>query len=184
MPSWASMPQMLVLFLMLCALEDCGYMARIAFIMDRIFRRFGLSGKILYPHADRLRLRRPGIMASRTIEQDRDRKMTIMTTTFHPCGAKMPIVALIAGALFGGAVVGGRPLHILYRRGGYHHLRHHPPRRPSCLPATPPPVMELPQYHLPTVKMSCGALGREALPLLKRPARSSLLSSIFVWFTL
>ena len=95
-------PQMLVLFLMLCILEDCGYMARVAFIMDRIFRRFGLSGKSFIPMLIGSGCGVPGIMASRTIEQDRDRKMTIMTTTFIPCGAKMPIVALIAGAFFGG----------------------------------------------------------------------------------
>ena len=96
-------PQMLVLFLMLCILEDCGYMARIAFIMDRIFRRFGLSGKSFIPMLVGTGCGVPGVMASRTIEQDRDRKMTIMTTTFIPCGAKMPIVALMAGAIFSGA---------------------------------------------------------------------------------
>lgn len=96
-------PQMLVLFIFLAFLESCGYMARIAFIMDRIFRKFGLSGKSFIPMLIGSGCGVPGIMASRTIENDRDRKMTIMTTTFVPCGAKLPIIALIAGALFGGA---------------------------------------------------------------------------------
>ena len=96
-------PQMLVLFIFLAFLEACGYMARIAFIMDRIFRRFGLSGKSFIPMLIGTGCGVPGVMASRTIENDRDRKMTIMTTTFIPCGAKLPIIALIAGALFGGA---------------------------------------------------------------------------------
>ena len=96
-------PQMLVLFLMLCLLEDCGYMARIAFIMDRIFRRFGLSGKSFIPMLVGTGCGIPGVMASRTIENERDRRMTVMTTTFIPCGAKMPIIGLIAGALFGGS---------------------------------------------------------------------------------
>ena len=94
-------PQMLVLFLLLCILEDVGYMARVAFIMDRIFRRFGLSGKSFIPMLVATGCGVPGIMASRTIEQDRDRKITIMTTGFIPCGAKMPIIGLFAGALFG-----------------------------------------------------------------------------------
>ena len=96
-------PQMLVLFLLLAFLESCGYMARIAFVMDRIFRKFGLSGKSFIPMLIGTGCGVPGVMASRTIENDRDRKMTIMTTTFIPCGAKLPIIALIAGALFGGA---------------------------------------------------------------------------------
>ncbi|RFT80203.1 ferrous iron transporter B, partial [Adlercreutzia equolifaciens] len=96
-------PQMLVLFIFLAFLEGCGYMARVAFIMDRVFRKFGLSGKSFIPMLIGSGCGVPGIMASRTIESDRDRKMTIMTTTFIPCGAKLPIIALIAGALFGGA---------------------------------------------------------------------------------
>ena len=96
-------PQMLVLFIFLAFLESCGYMARVAFIMDRIFRKFGLSGKSFIPMLIGTGCGVPGVMASRTIENDRDRKMTIMTTTFIPCGAKLPIIALIAGALFGGA---------------------------------------------------------------------------------
>ena len=117
-------PQMLVLFVLLAILEDVGYMARIAFIMDRIFRRFGLSGKSFIPMLVATGCGVPGIMASRTIEQDRDRKMTIMTTGFIPCGAKMPIIGLFAGAVFGGSGLGGH-LRLLHRRGGRRHLRHH-----------------------------------------------------------
>ena len=102
-------PQMLVLFAFLAFLESCGYMARVAFIMDRIFRKFGLSGKSFIPMLIGSGCGVPGVMASRTIENDRDRKMTIMTTTFIPCGAKLPIIALFAGALFGGAFLGLRP---------------------------------------------------------------------------
>ena len=143
-------PQMLVLFLLLCILEDCGYMARIAFIMDRVFRRFGLSGKSFIPMLVGTGCGVPGIMASRTIEQERDRRMTIMTTTFIPCGAKMPIVALMAGAIFGGAwwvapsayfigiaaiVISGIIL-----------------KKTKPFAGEPAPfVMELPAYHLPTV---------------------------------
>ncbi len=112
-------PQMLVLFLLLCILEDIGYMARIAFIMDRIFRKFGLSGKSFIPMLVGTGCGVPGVMASRTIESERDRRMTVMTTCFIPCGAKMPIIGLIAGALFG-------HLRLLYRRGGHHRLRHYP----------------------------------------------------------
>ena len=144
-------PQMLVLFLLLCILEDCGYMARIAFIMDRVFRRFGLSGKSFIPMLVGTGCGVPGVMASRTIEQERDRRMTIMTTTFIPCGAKMPIVALMAGAIFGGAwwvapsayfigiaaiVISGIIL-----------------KKTKPFAGEPAPfVMELPAYHLPTVK--------------------------------
>ena len=110
---------------MLCILEDCGYMARIAFIMDRVFRRFGLSGKSFIPMLVGTGCGVPGVMASRTIEQERDRRMTIMTTTFIPCGAKMPIVGLMAGAIFGGAWL-GCPERLLCRHRGDHHLRYHP----------------------------------------------------------
>ena len=175
-------PQMLVLFLMLCALEDCGYMARIAFIMDRIFRRFGLSGKSFIPMLIGSGCGVPGIMASRTIEQDRDRKMTIMTTTFIPCGAKMPIVALIAGALFGGAwwvapsayfigvaaiIISGIIL-----------------KKPKLFAGDPAPfVMELPQYHLPTVKNVLRGTWERGSSFIKKAGTVILLSSIFVWFT-
>ena len=175
-------PQMLVLFLMLCALEDCGYMARIAFIMDRIFRRFGLSGKSFIPMLIGSGCGVPGIMASRTIEQDRDRKMTIMTTTFIPCGAKMPIVALIAGALFGGAwwvapsayfigvaaiIISGIIL-----------------KKTKLFAGDPAPfVMELPQYHLPTVKNVLRGTWERGSSFIKKAGTVILLSSIFVWFT-
>ena len=113
-------PQMLVLFLLLAILEDVGYMARIAFIMDRIFRKFGLSGKSFIPMLVGSGCGIPGVMASRTIENDRDRKMTIMTTTFIPCGAKMPIVALIASAVFGGSGY----FRVFYRRSSYNRVRY------------------------------------------------------------
>ena len=131
-------PQMLVLFLMLAILEDIGYMARIAFIMDRIFRKFGLSGKSFIPMLVGTGCGVPGVMASRTIENERDRRMTVMTTCFIPCGAKMPIIGMIAGALFSGSAPGVR-VRLLYRRGGHRHLRHHPEkdqdvrRRPGAL---------------------------------------------------
>jgi len=114
-------PQMLVLFFLLSILEDCGYMARVAFIMDRIFRRFGLSGKSFIPLMVATGCGVPGVMSSRTIEQDRDRKMTIMTTTFMPCGAKMPIIGLVAGAIFGGsAFVATSAFMIWYCSCNYH----------------------------------------------------------------
>ncbi len=129
-------PQMLVLFLLLAFLEACGYMARIAFVLDRIFRKFGLSGKSFIPMLIGTGCGYPGIMASRTIENERDRRMTIMTTTFIPCGAKVPFIAMIAGAIFGGSawVV---HLRLLHRHGRHHHLRHHAEedqdvRRRSC----------------------------------------------------
>ena len=175
-------PQMLVLFLMLCILEDCGYMARVAFIMDRIFRRFGLSGKSFIPMLIGSGCGVPGIMASRTIEQDRDRKMTIMTTTFIPCGAKMPIVALIAGAFFGGEwwvapsayfigvaaiVVSG----ILLKKT----------KRFAGEPA--PFVMELPPYHAPKAVNILRGTWERGWSFIKRAGTVIVLASIFVWFT-
>ena len=175
-------PQMLVLFLMLCLLEECGYMARVAFIMDRIFRRFGLSGKSFIPMLIGSGCGVPGVMASRTIEQDRDRKMTIMTTTFIPCGTKMPIVALIAGAVFGGAwwvapsayfigvaaiIVSGIILKKTKRFAGE--------------PA--PFVMELPAYHVPTVVNVLRGTWERGWSFIKRAGTIILLSSIIIWFT-
>ncbi|MPM46389.1 Fe(2+) transporter FeoB [bioreactor metagenome] len=175
-------PQMFVLFLMLCILEDCGYMARVAFIMDRIFRRFGLSGKSFIPMLISSGCGVPGIMASRTIEQDRDRKMTIMTTTFIPCGAKMPIVALMAGAVFGGAawvapsayfvgvaavIISGIILKKIKPFAGE--------------PA--PFVMELPAYHRPTVKNVLRGTWERGWSFIKKAGTVITLSSIFVWFT-
>ncbi len=175
-------PQMLVLFLFLAFLEACGYMARIAFIMDRIFRKFGLSGKSFIPMLIGSGCGVPGIMASRTIENDRDRKMTIMTTTFIPCGAKLPIIALIAGALFGGAwwvapsayfvgiaaiVVSGIIL-----------------KKTKMFSGDPAPfVMELPSYHMPTITNLFRSMWERGWSFIKKAGTIILLSMIFVWFT-
>ena len=175
-------PQMLVLFLLLAWLEACGYMARVAFIMDRIFRRFGLSGKSFIPMLIGSGCGVPGIMASRTIENDRDRKMTIITTTFIPCGAKMPIVALIAGALFGGewwvapsayfigvaaVIVSGIIL-----------------KKTKLFSGDPAPfVMELPAYHLPTVTNVLRSMWERGWSFIKKAGTVILLSTIFIWFT-
>ena len=174
-------PQMLVLFLLLAILEDVGYMARVAFIMDRIFRRFGLSGKSFVPMLVATGCGVPGIMASRTIEQDRDRKMTIMTTGFIPCGAKMPIIALFAGALFGksplvavsaffigiaAVVISG----ILLKKF----------RAFAGEPA--PFVMELPAYHAPQARNVLRAMWERGWSFIKRAGTIILLSSIVLWF--
>ncbi|MEG0853297.1 MAG: ferrous iron transport protein B [Angelakisella sp.] len=174
-------PQMLILFLMLSVLEDCGYMARVAFIMDRIFRKFGLSGKSFIPMLIGSGCSVPGIMASRTIEQDRDRKMTIMTTSFIPCGAKMPIIALIAGALFGGAwwmapvayfigvaavIVSGIIL-----------------KKTRMFAGNPAPfVMELPAYHTPTVSNVWRSTWERGWSFIKRAGTVILLSAVVLWF--
>ena len=175
-------PQMLVLFLFLAFLEACGYMARVAFIMDRIFRKFGLSGKSFIPMLIGSGCGVPGIMASRTIENDRDRKMTIMTTTFVPCGAKLPIIALIAGALFGGAwwvswsayfvgiaaiICSGVIL-----------------KKTKMFAGDPAPfVMELPAYHMPTVGNVLRSMWERGWSFIKKAGTIILLSTIFVWFT-
>lgn len=174
-------PQMLVLFIFLAFLEACGYMARIAFIMDRIFRKFGLSGKSFIPMLIGTGCGVPGIMASRTIENDRDRKMTIMTTTFIPCGAKLPIIALIAGALFGGAwwvapsayfvgiaaiVVSGIIL-----------------KKTRMFAGDPAPfVMELPAYHMPTVGNVLRSMWERGWSFIKKAGTIILLSTIVLWF--
>ena len=173
-------PQMLVLFILLGFLEACGYMARVAFIMDRIFRRFGLSGKSFIPMLIGTGCGVPGIMASRTIENDRDRKMTIMTTTFIPCGAKMPIIALIASALFGGAwwvapsaffvgiaavIVSGIIL-----------------KKTKVFAGDPAPfVMELPAYHLPTVSAVLRSMWERGWSFIKKAGTIILVSSILIW---
>lgn len=174
-------PQMLILFLMLSLLEDCGYMARVAFIMDRIFRKFGLSGKSFIPMLIGSGCSVPGIMASRTIEQERDRHMTIMTTSFIPCGAKMPIIALIAGALFGGAwwvapiayfigvasvIVSGIMLKKMKVFAG----------------SAAPFVMELPAYHLPTPGNILRSTWERGWSFIKRAGTVILLSSVVLWF--
>lgn len=174
-------PQMLVLFIMLAFLESCGYMARVAFIMDRILRRFGLSGKSFIPILIGTGCGVPGIMASRTIESDRDRKMTIMTTTFIPCGAKMPIIALIAGAIFGGAwwvaplayfvgiaaiVISGIIL-----------------KKTKPFAGEPAPfVMELPAYHWPTAGGVLRSMWERGWSFIKKAGTIILLSTIVLWF--
>lgn len=175
-------PQMLVLFIFLAFLEACGYMARIAFIMDRIFRKFGLSGKSFIPMLIGTGCGVPGVMASRTIENDRDRKMTIITTTFIPCGAKLPIIALIAGALFGGAswvapsayfvgiaaiICSGIIL-----------------KKTRMFAGDPAPfVMELPAYHMPTAGNVLRSMWERGWSFIKKAGTVILLSTIFVWFT-
>ena len=174
-------PQMLVLFLFLAFLESCGYMARVAFIMDRIFRKFGLSGKSFIPMLIGSGCGVPGIMASRTIENDRDRKMTIMTTTFVPCGAKLPIIALIAGALFNGAswvapsayfvgiaaiICSGIIL-----------------KKTKLFAGDPAPfVMELPAYHWPTVRNVLRSMWERGWSFIKKAGTIILMSTIVLWF--
>ncbi|WP_028044795.1 ferrous iron transport protein B [Candidatus Stoquefichus massiliensis] len=174
-------PQMLVLFIFLAVLEDCGYMARVAFIMDRIFRKFGLSGKSFIPMLIGSGCGVPGIMASRTIESDRDRKMTIMTTTFIPCGAKLPIIALIAGALFDGAswvspsayflgvgaiIVSGIIL-----------------KKTKMFVGDPAPfVMEMPAYHAPRVLNVLRSMWERGWSFIKKAGTVILLSTIVIWF--
>ena len=176
-------PQMLVLFIFLAFLESCGYMARIAFIMDRIFRKFGLSGKSFIPMLIGTGCGVPGVMASRTIENDRDRKMTVMTTTFIPCGAKLPIIALIAGALFDGAswvapsayfvgiaaiICSGIIL-----------------KKTKMFAGDPAPfVMELPAYHMPTVGNVLRSMWERGWSFIKKAGTIITLSTIIVWFLL
>ena len=176
-------PQMLVLFIFLAFLESCGYMARIAFIMDRIFRKFGLSGKSFIPMLIGTGCGVPGVMASRTIENDRDRKMTVMTTTFIPCGAKLPVIALIAGALFDGAswvapsayfvgiaaiICSGIIL-----------------KKTKMFAGDPAPfVMELPAYHMPTVGNVLRSMWERGWSFIKKAGTIITLSTIVVWFLL
>ena len=174
-------PQMLVLFLMLCILEDCGYMARIAFIMDRIFRRFGLSGKSFIPMLVGMGCGVPGVMASRTIENERDRRMTIMTTTFIPCGAKMPIIGLIAGALFGGS---GLVATSAYFIGiGAIIVSGIMLKKTKMFAGDPAPfVMELPAYHAPSVTNVLRGTWERGWSFIKRAGTVILISSIVIWF--
>ena len=175
-------PQMLVLFLLLAFLESCGYMARIAFVMDRIFRKFGLSGKSFIPMLVGVGCGVPGIMASRTIENERDRRMTVMTTTFIPCGAKVPFISMVAGAIFGGSpwvatsayfigvaaiIISGIML-----------------KKTKMFSGDPAPfVMELPAYHLPTVGNLLRSMWERGWSFIKKAGTVILLSTIFVWFT-
>ena len=173
-------PQMLILFILLAFLESCGYMARIAFVLDRIFRKFGLSGKSFIPMLIGTGCGVPGIMASRTIENERDRRMTIITTTFIPCGAKLPIIALIASALFGGAwwvapsayfigiaaiIISGIML-----------------KKTKMFAGDPAPfVMELPAYHWPTVGNVLRSMWERGWSFIKKAGTIILLSSIVIW---
>ncbi len=175
-------PQMLVLFFLLAFLEACGYMSRIAFVLDRVFRKFGLSGKSFIPMLIGVGCGVPGIMASRTIENERDRRMTIMTTTFIPCGAKVPFIAMIAGAIFGGSawistgayfigmaaiIVSGIML-----------------KKTKMFAGDPAPfVMELPAYHLPTLKNVLRSMWERGWSFIKKAGTIILLSTILVWFT-
>jgi ferrous iron transport protein B len=174
-------PQMLVLFLLLAILEDCGYMARIAFIMDRIFRRFGLSGKSFIPMLVATGCGVPGIMASRTIEQDRDRKMTIMTTSFIPCGAKMPIIGLFAGAVFGGsALVAVSAFFIGIAAVVISGIML---KKFKAFAGEPAPfVMELPAYHAPSASNVLRATWERGWSFIKRAGTVILLSTIVLWF--
>ena len=174
-------PQMLVLFLMLAVLEDIGYMARIAFIMDRIFRKFGLSGKSFIPMLVGTGCGVPGIMASRTIEQDRDRKMTIMTTCFIPCGAKMPIIGLIAGALFGGSGLVAVSAYFIGVAAII--LSGIMLKKTKLFAGDPAPfVMELPAYHAPAASNVLRATWERGWSFIKRAGTVILLSSILIWF--
>ncbi len=174
-------PQMLVLFFLLAIMEDIGYMARVAFIMDRIFRRFGLSGKSFIPMLVATGCGVPGIMASRTIEQDRDRKMTIMTTGFIPCGAKMPIIGLFAGAIFGGSsLVATSAFFIGIAAVVISGIMLKKFRVFAGEPA--PFVMELPAYHLPSMGNVLRATWERGWSFIKRAGTIILLSSIVLWF--
>ena len=174
-------PQMLVLFLLLSVLEDVGYMARVAFIMDRIFRRFGLSGKSFIPMLVATGCGVPGIMASRTIEQDRDRKMTIMTTGFIPCSAKMPVIGLFAGAVFGGsALVAVSAFFIGIASVAVSGMILKKFRAFAGEPA--PFVMELPAYHVPSVSSVLRTAWERGWSFIKRAGTVILISTIVLWF--
>lgn len=173
-------PQMLVLFILLAFLEACGYMARIAFVLDRIFRKFGLSGKSFIPMLIGTGCGVPGIMASRTIENERDRRMTIITTTFIPCGAKLPIVALIASALFGGAWWVAPSAYFLGIAAIL--LSGIMLKKTKLFSGDPAPfVMELPAYHLPTVGSILRSMWERGWSFIKRAGTVILLSSILIW---
>ena len=175
-------PQMLVLFFLLAFLEACGYMARIAFVLDRIFRKFGLSGKSFIPMLVGTGCGIPGIMASRTIENERDRRMTIMTTTFIPCGAKVPFIAMIAGAIFGGSAwVATSAYFIGMAAIIVSGLMLKKTRMFSGDPA--PFVMELPAYHMPTLPNVLRSMWERGWSFIKKAGTIILLSTIVVWFT-
>ena len=174
-------PQMLVLFLLLAILESCGYMARIAFVLDRIFRRFGLSGKSFIPMLIGTGCGIPGIMASRTIENERDRRMTIMTTTFIPCGAKVPFIGMIAGAIFGGSALVATSAYFIGMAAIIVSGVILKKTRPFA--GDPAPfVMELPAYHLPTVGNVLRSTWERGWSFIKKAGTIILLSTIVVWF--
>ena len=175
-------PQMLVLFLMLAFLEACGYMARIAFVLDRIFRKFGLSGKSFIPMLIGTGCGVPGIMASRTIENERDRRMTIMTTTFIPCGAKVPFIAMVAGAIFGGAAWVATSAYFVGMAAII--ISGIMLKKTKMFSGDPAPfVMELPAYHWPTLGNVLRSMWERGWSFIKKAGTIILLSTIFVWFT-
>ena len=175
-------PQMLVLFLMLAFLEACGYMARIAFVLDRIFRKFGLSGKSFIPMLIGTGCGIPGIMASRTIENERDRRMTIMTTTFIPCSAKVPFIGMIAGALFGGSAWVSTSAYFIGMAAII--ISGIMLKKTRMFAGDPAPfVMELPAYHWPTVGNVLRSMWERGWSFIKKAGTIILLSTIFVWFT-
>ena len=175
-------PQMLILFLLLAFLEACGYMARIAFVLDRIFRKFGLSGKSFIPMLIGTGCGVPGIMASRTIENERDRRMTIMTTTFIPCGAKVPFISMIAGAIFGGSACVATSAYFIGMAAIV--ISGIMLKKTKMFAGDPAPfVMELPAYHLPTVGNLLRSMWERGWSFIKKAGTIILLSTIFVWFT-
>ncbi len=175
-------PQMLVLFLLLAFLEACGYMSRIAFVLDRIFRKFGLSGKSFIPMLIGTGCGIPGVMASRTIENERDRRMTIMTTTFIPCGAKVPFIAMIAGALFGGSAWVSTSAYFIGMAAII--ISGIMLKKTKMFAGDPAPfVMELPAYHLPTVGNVLRSMWERGWSFIKKAGTIILLSTIVVWFT-
>ncbi len=175
-------PQMLVLFLLLAFLEACGYMARIAFVLDRIFRKFGLSGKSFIPMLVGVGCGVPGIMASRTIENERDRRMTIMTTTFIPCGAKVPFIAMIAGAIFGGSAWVATSAYFIGMAAII--ISGVMLKKTKMFSGEPAPfVMELPAYHMPTLGNVLRSMWERGWSFIKKAGTIILLSTIIVWFT-
>ncbi len=175
-------PQMLVLFLMLAFLEACGYMARIAFVLDRIFRKFGLSGKSFIPMLIGTGCGIPGIMASRTIENERDRRMTIMTTTFIPCGAKVPFISMVAGAIFGGAAWVATSAYFVGMAAII--ISGIMLKKTKMFAGDPAPfVMELPAYHWPTVGNVLRSMWERGWSFIKKAGTIILLSTIVIWFT-
>ena len=175
-------PQMLVLFLLLAFLEACGYMARIAFVLDRIFRKFGLSGKSFIPMLIGTGCGIPGVMASRTIENERDRRMTIMTTTFIPCGAKVPFISMIAGAIFGGSALVATSAYFIGMAAII--VSGIILKKTKMFAGDPAPfVMELPAYHWPTLGNVLRSMWERGWSFIKKAGTIILLSTIFVWFT-